>query len=113
MRSVGGDTSVHDTPIHVREEGLDVFTAVCRRVVEQKGMLPDIHDEHRLEAGNIAVLMQGDPVVAEASGRRLLKADRPSLSAHFSYADEVGLPALICAERPFDLTQKRGRAVRF
>ena len=48
--------------------------------------------------GDVPVFVQGDPMVAEASGRGIQKADRPPDAADFSDADEVRLPPFVCAE---------------
>ena len=38
-------------------------------------MLPDVHDEDRVETGNISVFVQRHPVIAEAPARTILKAN--------------------------------------
>jgi hypothetical protein len=68
MRGVRAYTTVDDTPVDVRKEGVDVLSSLSGRIVEEERMLPDIHDEDRLKPGDSAVLVQGHPVVAEMSG---------------------------------------------
>src|SRR6202022_761712 len=51
--------------IEIRKERFDVLWPLCGLVVEQERVLPHIHDDDRLEAGDVAVLVQGDPVIAE------------------------------------------------
>lgn len=41
-------------PIDIAVKSLDVFGSVGRYVIEQESMLPYVHYEQRLEAGNIA-----------------------------------------------------------
>lgn len=50
-------------PVDVGEEGFDVLAPLGRFVVEQKGVLPDVHDEDRLEPGRNSNVVQFDPVV--------------------------------------------------
>jgi len=57
MWGVRAYTTVDNTPIDVREEGVDVLSSLSGRIVEQERMLPDIHDEDRLKPGDIAVLV--------------------------------------------------------
>src|SRR5207244_2391147 len=89
---------VDDLPVDVREEGVDVLRALRRLVVEQEGVLPDVHHEDRDEARDVADLVERDPVVRQPSGPRVLEADRPSDAAHLPDPDEVRLPELVAAE---------------
>ena len=57
MWGVRAYTTVDNTPIDVREEGVDVLSSLRGGIVEQERMLPDIHDEDRLKPGDIAVLV--------------------------------------------------------
>ena len=50
-------------PIDIRKERLDILRPLGRFVVEQVSMLPDIHHQDRIEAGDIAGLVQRDPMV--------------------------------------------------
>ncbi len=109
VRSVRSDATVHDAPVHVGKKCIDVLPALRRGIVEQKGMFPHIHDEHRLETGHIAVFVQSDPMVAQPAGRWVLEADRPPDPAHLSDAHEVCFPPVVCAERRLDLCGERPR----
>src|SRR5262249_58036032 len=53
-------------PIDVREEGVDVLPPLRRPVVDHEGVLPDVHDQERPEASRVSVLVQRDPVIAQA-----------------------------------------------
>ena len=57
------EPAFHHGPIDVGEEGLDVLRAFGRFEVEEVGMLPNIHNENWLKTGDVASLMQSDPVV--------------------------------------------------
>ncbi|BFU94942.1 MAG: hypothetical protein NTNFB02_16640 [Nitrospira sp.] len=61
-------------------------------------MFPDIHDEHRREAGNVAVLMSGDPRVREPAVVRILITDGPADAPHFPHAGEIRPPAIETVE---------------
>ena len=44
-------------PIDILKESIDVLTAFAGLVVEQEGMLPNVHDKNRFEARRHALLM--------------------------------------------------------
>src|SRR5262245_26191466 len=52
-------------PVDVREEGLDVFRAVRRRVIEDEGVLPHVHDQNWTEARYIARLVRSEEHTSE------------------------------------------------
>ena len=58
-------------------------------------MLPDIHDQHRAEAGDVSRLMQVDPVVGEAPRNRVEVGGGPAHPPHLSNRDKVLLPVLM------------------
>jgi len=53
MRGVRAYTTVDDTPVDVRKEGVDVLSSLSGRIVEEERMLPDIHDEDRLNPATV------------------------------------------------------------
>lgn len=80
------------TPIDIREECLNIFRSFRRLVVEQEGVLPDVHHQQGLEASNIANFMQCDPVIRQPTVRRILIADSPAHPPHLADTDKVGFP---------------------
>jgi hypothetical protein len=94
-------------PVDVGEKRFDVFGSFSGLVVEQEGVLPYVHYQHRLESRNVADLMQAYPVIAEPAPFRILKADRPANAAHFADANKVGLPYIIAAKSGFGRFIKR------
>src|SRR4051795_5796088 len=89
LRPGGGQPRTDGVPVDVREEGFDVLRSLGRLVVEQKGMLPDVHHEDRLEAGRVTVLVEGNPVVAQLTGHRVLEGNRPAHAAQSTDGLEI------------------------
>src|SRR5262245_26948226 len=85
-------------PVRVGQEGVDVLWALRRRVVQDEGVLPDVHHEDGGEARHIANLVQRHPVVGQLARVRILIADGPAYAAHLTHADEGRLPRLERAE---------------
>src|SRR5262245_40584250 len=105
-------TRLDGTPIDVHQESVYVFRSVLRCVVQDEGVLPHVHDEHRDESGNVARLVHLHPMVAEKAGDGILVADRPAYAAHLAYARKVRLPALVAAPALLGGLMKRRAARR-
>src|SRR5207253_2274795 len=86
------ETRLDGPPVDVGEERLDVLRALGRLVVEEEGVLPDVHHDEWREPGHVADLVQRDPVVRQAPIDGILIADRPPDATHLPDADEVRLP---------------------
>ena len=87
----GSQASLYSLPVHIGEERVDVLWSVGWRVIQNECMLPNIHHENRNESRNIANLMQGDPMVRDPAGVRVLIADCPTDASHFSDPCKVEL----------------------
>ena len=110
---LAASASPPSVPIDVREKCLDVFGPVGRFVVEQVGVLPDVHHQQRDEAGHVAALMQLDPVIRDASGGRIEIGDGPADTAHLADADEIRLPDVEAREAPLHRSAKARSFRRF
>src|SRR5688572_13166141 len=100
----GSDSSLsqpalNPSPIHIRKEGIDIFRAIGRRVIEDEGVLPRVHYKDRIEPADIPDFMKRDPVIREGSGIRILITHCPADASHFSNTDKVGFPQIEAADR--------------
>src|SRR5438128_12250721 len=95
-------------PINVREERLDVLGPIRRFVIKYDRVLPIGHHQHRIESGDVARLVQTDPMVRQLSVRRVLVTDGPTNAAHLADADKVSLPNIVAAEGFFSGFAKTG-----
>lgn len=57
IEQIGLDTAINRAPIDVREERIDVFAALGRGIIQEIGMLPDIHDQDRNKPRDIAMFV--------------------------------------------------------
>src|SRR6266702_4353314 len=71
-------TPLDRAPINVREERLDVLRPIRRFVIKYERMLPNVHHQHRIETGDIARLVQADPMIRQLSVCRVLVTDGPT-----------------------------------
>ena len=72
-------------------------------------MLPDVHHDDGLEPGDVAVLVQRDPVVAQAAGRGVQVCHGPADAAHPADRGEVLLPRLRVTEGLSESASERRR----
>src|SRR5215813_3809656 len=96
-----GQSFVTGRPVDVREEGFDVFRAVRRRVIADERVLPHVHDQNRIEARDIARLVQIDPVVRQPPADRVQITGGPTHTTHLARGHEILLPVLVTAETGF------------
>src|SRR5262249_13092298 len=96
-----GQSFVTGRPVDVREEGFDVFRAVRRRVIADERVLPHVHDQDRIEARDIARLVQMDPVIRQPPGARVQITGGPSHATHLADGHESLLPVFKTAEARF------------
>src|SRR5580765_246372 len=75
-------------------------------------MLPNIHHENWIEAGDIARLVQRDPMIRKAAVSRIFITDGPANTAHFPNANEVGFPNVVTAESCFSGFKEMGSVRR-
>src|SRR5437870_607364 len=90
--------SLDDVPINVGKESFDVLWPLRWFVIEDVCVLPNIHHQNWIKAGDVPRLVQSDPVIGQRSVHRILVTDGPTDSAHLADADELGLPNVIAAE---------------
>src|SRR5678809_379684 len=65
-------------PIDVGHEVLDVLRALGGLEIHGEGVLPEVHDEDRREAGGMPDVMVADPMHRERGGDGILKENRPA-----------------------------------
>src|SRR5439155_17451110 len=92
---------LNGAPIDVREERFDVLGPIRRFVIKYERVLPNVHHQDRIETGNVARLVQADPMIRQLSVCRVLVTDAPTNAAHLADADKVSLPNIVAAERFF------------
>src|SRR5437588_2577338 len=95
-------------PIDVREERFDVLGPIRRFVIKYERVLPNVHYQHRIETGDVARLVQADPMIRQLSVGRILVTDGPANAAHLADADKISLPNIVAAERFFSGFAKAG-----
>src|SRR5581483_10381477 len=103
---------IDSLPINVREECLDVLRPVRRLVIENERVLPNVHHEHWVESGDVARLMQREPVIRQIAVGWILVADGPTHSAHLADAYKLGFPNVVAAEALLRRFAKSGTAIR-
>src|SRR5262245_11397432 len=86
-------------PVHVREEGVDVPFPLGRPVIDHERVLPHVHHEEWPEPGRMPMLVQRNPVVAEAAGLGILVQRCPADPPHRGHGHEIAPPALEASER--------------
>src|SRR2546428_9445198 len=99
-------------PINIREERFDVLGPIRWFVIKYERMLPNVHHQHRIETGDVARLVQADPMIRQLSVRRVLVTDGPTNAPHLADADKVSLPNIVTAERLFGGFAKAGPSGR-
>src|ERR1700674_5627258 len=92
---------LNSVPVNVREEGFYILGTLCRFVVEQEGVLPHVHHEHRIETRHVARLVQRDPMIGESTISWILEADGPTNALHLTNAYKIRLPDIVAAEALF------------
>src|SRR5829696_5145120 len=87
-----GSTGVDRLPIDIQEEGIDIATSLCRSIIQQIRMLPDVHDQHWNKSRDVPMFMECHPMVRQVTIGRVLIADGPADATHFPHAGEVRFP---------------------
>src|SRR5882762_4509532 len=62
-------------------------------------MLPNIHYQDGIKAGDVAGFVKRYPVIGQPAIRRVLITNGPTDTAHFADTNKVGFPNFITAER--------------
>ena len=70
-------------------------------------MLPNIHHQNRIKAGDVSSFVQRNPVIGKATVGRILVADCPAHTAHLTDTHKISLPDVIAAETRFRRFQER------
>src|SRR5262249_12981060 len=92
------ESPAHRVPVNVGDERVHVLGAFRGRVVVHKGVLPNVHHEKWLEASQVAILMEIDPVIAERACGRVLIKNRPTDTTEAANGLEVRHKTVDCAE---------------
>src|SRR5687768_3618367 len=62
-------------------------------------MLPRVHHENRSEPADVSYFVKGDPMIGQRSAIRILIANGPADTPHFSDTYKVGFPEIKAAKR--------------
>lgn len=65
------EASFCHAPVDVGKEGLDIFRSLRWLIVEQVRVFTHIHDQHRIEAVDVADFVRRNPVIRQALPRRV------------------------------------------
>src|SRR4029453_13548611 len=87
-RSDRGQAPIHRVPIDVGKERFHILRALGGFEIEQISVLPYVHDQNRLEPGDVPHLVKGDPVVGETPRLWIFVGNGPTHSPHLADADE-------------------------
>src|SRR5581483_12165261 len=96
-----GGPFIHDCPVHIREERLDVLSPFRGLIIENERVLPHVHDQDWNESCDVSMLMQRDPVIGDATIGGILIADGPAHPSHLPHSDKIRFPDFIAAETLF------------
>src|SRR5687767_3358927 len=94
-------------PTYVGEERFDIFRPVGGCVILDPGVLPHVHYQYRLIAGDVAGFVEIDPVIRDGAVRRVLICRGPADAPHFAGRDKIGLPNVIAAKTFLSGLEKR------